>query len=227
MFSPSTAFETSSPRAGDRLPPSTTGRGVHAPRLGDLPINRWCSPQRADEVPVNIGPNMWIRKERRVRRFSRFAVCYAFAMLRIPLWLFSAPHSHWHNTVPNDLGIGLFFVAVAAPGLWTAPRLRRTGLWIGVDGVRVRNPLRTYTLALSDAESFAARVLAGGNNGTPCPMLKQTHGRAVGVWALGREGVIWRYARYAVEMEPLCDELNDVPVELKGGGVATTPAPAR
>lgn len=88
------------------------------------------------------------------------------------------------DTIPNDLGIGLLFVALAAPGLWMAQRLRRTGLWIGVDGVHVRNPLRQYTLALSDAESFAPGVLAGGTNGTPCPMLKQTHGPAVGVWAL-------------------------------------------
>ena len=41
-------------------------------------------------------------------------------------------------------------------------------------------------------------------------MLQRKHGRSIGVWALGREGVVWRFGRYQHEMEPLCDELNVV-----------------
>jgi hypothetical protein len=149
--------------------------------------------RRPITVVVSIGPDIWIRNERRVRRFSRLMFCSALAMLLIPLWVFVAPDSQWHNTVASDLGIGLFALALAAPAVWMARRFARTGLWIGADGIRACNPIGTHTLALRDATAFAPGVLAGGNNGTPCPMLQRSRGPAVGVWALGREGVIWRY----------------------------------
>jgi hypothetical protein len=148
-------------------------------------------------------------------------------MLLIPVFVFTAPHSHWHNTVANDVGIGAFFIALAGPGLWMARRLARTGLWMSADGIIVRNPLRTYSTALGDVDAFAPGVLAGGNNGTPCPVVKQRQGRPVGVWALGREGVIWRYGRYAHELEPLCEELNAVLGNLRAGRIGPRPTPAR
>lgn len=166
-------------------------------------------------VRVSIEPNTWIRKQRRTRQFATFAVCWSLAMLVIPLIVLLGDNSNWHNTPGNDVGLSLFFVALAAPGFWMARRLAGAGLWMGADSIMVRGPVRTRTLALADVNSFAPGVLAGGNNGTPCPVLKRAHGPAVGVWALGREGVFWRYARYADEMEPLCDELNDLLRKLK------------
>jgi hypothetical protein len=102
-------------------------------------------------------------------------------------------------------------------GLLLAKRLRQAGVWLGADGIVVRNPLRTWTVPINDVDSFAADVASGGGNGTPCPLLRQRHGRPIGVWALGREGVVWRFGRYQHELEPLCDQLNAVLADLKAG----------
>jgi hypothetical protein len=177
-------------------------------------------------VLVSIGPNRWIRKERRTRRFATLAVCWSLGMLVVLPVELLAGNSHWHNTVGNDMALGLF-VVLAAPGFWLAHSIAQAGLWIGAEGIVVRGPVRTRALALAEADSFAPGVLAGGENGTPCPVLKRTHGPEVGVWALGREGLIWRYARYGDEMRPLCDELNDLLRKLKAGDASAQPAPTR
>jgi hypothetical protein len=117
--------------------------------------------------------------------------------------------------VGDDLGFGVFFLGLAAVGLLFARRLTRTGLWLGADGIVVRNPLRTVSVPIDDADSFITGVARGGTNGTPCPLLRRRHGSAVGVWALGREGVVWRFGRYERGFQPLCDELNAVLQSLK------------
>lgn len=147
-------------------------------------------------------------------------------MLVAPVLALTAGQSHQHNSVGAELAIGVFFVALAAPGLWMARRLAQAGLWVSAYGLIVRNPLHTYFIALADVEAFASGVLPG-NNGTPCPVVKRRQGRSVGVWALGREGVIWRYDRYAREMEPVCDELNDLLDTLRGRRATISAPPAR
>jgi hypothetical protein len=121
-----------------------------------------------------------------------------------------------------ELGAGAFFLGMAALGLLLAHRLRQAGVWLGPDRVVVRNPLRTWMIPLSDATGFAGGVAAGGGNGTPCPLLRRRHGRPVGIWALGREGVVWHFGRYQYELEPLCDQLNVVLADLTAG-FETTP----
>jgi hypothetical protein len=176
--------------------------------------------------PVSIEPNTWIRKERRTGRFAAAATGWSLAMLMVPLLVILPSRSHWHNAVGNDASVSLFVVALAAAGFWMARRLASAGLWLGAEGIVVRGPLKTRMLALADVDSFVPGVWGGGN-GTPCPVLNRHHGPAVGVWALGRDGVIWRYARYASEMEPLCDQLNKILRGLKAGGVTDLPASAR
>jgi hypothetical protein len=83
------------------------------------------------------------------------------------------------------------------------------------DGIVVQNPLSTTTIALSDADGFVAGTAKGVGNGTPCPILKLKHAGGVGVWALGREGVIWKFKRYEQELQPLCDQLNATLDDLK------------
>jgi hypothetical protein len=124
-----------------------------------------------------------------------------------------APNDHWHKSVGDYLGVGAFFFGLAGVGLLLARRLATAGLLMATDGVVVRNPLRTVTVPLSDVEGFVPGVTASGGNGTPCPMLKRRHGPTVGVWALGREGLVWRFGRYQRDLGPLCDELN---VALRG-----------
>lgn len=157
-----------------------------------------------------IEPNTWIRQRRRTRGFAVAAACWSVGMLMIaPVAILSA-HSHWHNTVGNDVGLGVFVCALAAAGFWMAHRLATAGVWLGSDGITVKGPFKARSLSVVDAQAFVPGVWGSGVNGTPCPVLKRTHGPAVGLWALGRDGVIWRYARYADELQPLCDQLNEV-----------------
>jgi hypothetical protein len=136
-------------------------------------------------------------------------------------------NAHWHNTIGNDVGIVAICAALAAVVFWVAYRMFKAGLWIGPVGVVVRGALRTKTIGLPDVDSFGPGLLAGPGNGTPCPMLKRRDGPPVGVWALGREGVIWRYASYAEELKPLCDELNDLLQDMRTPGVSGPPRPHR
>lgn len=115
-----------------------------------------------------------------------------------------------HNTTGSDVGFGVFVLGIDAFLVVCARRLSRAGLLMSRDGVVVRGPFKTWAFPLADAESFEPGVQAGGGNGTPCPMLKRKNGGAIGVWALGHEGVVWRYRQYLHDLEPLCDELNEV-----------------
>ncbi len=41
-------------------------------------------------------------------------------------------------------------------------------------------------------------------------MLESVNGQSIGIWALGREGVVWKFDQYLEEAEPLCHELNQL-----------------
>lgn len=157
----------------------------------------------------------WLRRPGRTNFFALYALAGALLFLGIP---FIARASSSRSAGPS---VGTFIPLLAScwcigvPALLFARRLSRAGLWIAADGVVIRNPLRTIVVPLSDAEEFIAGI-AGGGNGRPCPILKRRHDRAVGVWALGHEGVIWRFNRYVTEMQPVCDELNAVLRGLRG-----------
>lgn len=142
----------------------------------------------------------WVRVARRTRCFTALALLFSIAFVAIS---FSASSS-----AGNTVSIFAFCWCCAALGLLLAVRFARAGVWIAADGIVVRNPFRTVTVPLEDADQFVAGIAAGSGNGTPCPILKRRHGRSVGVWALGREGFVWSFRRYTDEMHPLCDELN-------------------
>jgi hypothetical protein len=155
---------------------------------------------------MTVAPNRWIRRPRWTRLCAAVAVALSIAFAAI----FFVPNRHLHKTVGDDIALGLFFFGPAGVGLVLARRLATAGVLMASDVVVVRNPLRTVTLALSDVEGFVPGVARGFGNGTPCPMLKRVHSRAIGIWALGRDGVVWRFGRYQHELQPLCDELNVV-----------------
>jgi hypothetical protein len=124
--------------------------------------------------------------------------------------LFIPGDGHGHPTPAGYVGLGAFYFGIAALGMALAARIAKAGLWIGPDRIVVRGPFRTRSIALDDAAAFAPGLQGRGGNGTPCPMLQRHGGRAVGVWALGRRNIWFRYERLCQEIQPLCGELNEL-----------------
>lgn len=163
-------------------------------------------------MPERVSTGLWFRTERRTRGFAAYAVLFAIGFLIIPF--LASPRAG------NVVSIFAFCWCLSALGLFVAVRLARAGLRMAPDGVVVRNPLRTVTVPLGDADEFVAAVASGPGNGTPCPVLKRRQGRSVGIWALGREGFVWNFRRHTADMRPLCDELNATLHALQSGTIA-------
>ena len=114
---------------------------------------------------------------------------------------------HGFGDVGNALAIMALALAFAAPSCVIGKRLLSAGLWVSAETVVVRGPLKTRTVATDEVQSFDPGVLPGGN-GTPCVMLRLKNGTDIGIWALGREGLIFRFKAYLDELRPACDQLN-------------------
>ncbi len=167
-----------------------------------------CSPTQRRPAQLAIAPERWIRTTKRTRGGAFFALVFAVGWTAV--FFATIANGNPHNTTGGDIGFGVFVLGIDAFLVVCARRLSRAGLLMSRDGVVVRGPFKTWAVPLADAESFEPGVQAGGGNGTPCPMLKRKNGGAIGVWALGHEGVVWRYRQYLRDLEPLCDELNAV-----------------
>jgi hypothetical protein len=151
--------------------------------------------------------NVWIRNRRRTRTWAAIAALWSVVVAS----LLFVPGDHGrHRTLGEYLVLAVFYLGIAAVGMIFARRVARAGLWIGREGVVVRGPFRTRSVALEDAASFAPGLQGRGGNGTPCPMLERRGGRAVGVWALGQRNIWFRYRRLCDEIQPVCDELNSL-----------------
>lgn len=161
---------------------------------------------------VEVAPDIRIARPSRNRAFA------------IAVLVWSAGWAAMILVVPNlgglrfadYLALGLFFFGPAAIGLLLAHRVYASGLWIGAGGVVVRGPLHTWKVPLAEADSFAGGVQPGMGNGTPCPLLLTRDGGKIGIWTLGREGLIFHYGRYLEELEPLCEELNGLLSTVRG-----------
>jgi|ERR1700722_3346982 len=123
---------------------------------------------------------------------------------------FVAHNPRWHRTVWENVAFALFFFGVALLSLLYARRLARAGLFVSAEAVTIRGPLFTRTVSLADAQSFVPGVQPSFGNGTPCPMLERKGNHPLGVWALGREGFVSGYSKYLKELQPLCDQLNEL-----------------
>jgi hypothetical protein len=156
---------------------------------------------------VTVASDLWMRKAVRTRGSALFAVANAVAWATM---FFVAKNPRWHRTVWENLALALFFFGVALLSLLYARRLARAGLFVSADGVTIRGPLFTRTVSLADAQSFVPGIQPSFGNGTPCPMLERKGGHALGVWALGREGFISGYSKYLEDLQPLCDQLNEL-----------------
>jgi hypothetical protein len=165
------------------------------------------SQELAGADTAEVAPNAWIRNRRRTRAWAAMAALWSVVFGGL---LFLPGHA------PSDDGPGAyvvvvaFYFGIAALGIVFAGRVARAGLWIGANAIVVRGPFRTWSVALDDAEVFGPGLQGHGGNGVPCPMLKRRDGPAVGVWALGRRNIWFRYRHVCQEIEPLCGELNQV-----------------
>jgi hypothetical protein len=156
---------------------------------------------------VEVTPSVWIRNRRRTRAWAAIAVVWSvvFACL-----LFVTGDLNGSSALGEILVLGAFYFGIAAVGIVVAVRVARAGVWVGPDGIVVRGPFRTQPVALDEAERFFPGLQGRGGNGTPCPMLERRGKRAVGVWALGRRNIFFDYQRLCQEIQPLCNELNEL-----------------
>jgi hypothetical protein len=180
----------------------------------------WRARQVVGSDRVEVARGVWIRNRRRTRAWAAIAVLWSvvFACL-----LLIPGDPHRHRTLGDYLGLGAVYFGIAAVGIAFARRVARAGVWIGPDAIVVRGPFRTQSVALDDAEVFVPGLQGGGGNGTPCPMLERRGGRAVGVWALGRRNIWFRYRRLCQEIQPLCDELNALVEAVRSGPPSAEP----
>jgi hypothetical protein len=165
------------------------------------------SPQLAGADTADVAPNTWIRNQRRTRAWAAMAAVWSVVFAGV---LFLPGHTPSHAGPAAYVALGAFYLGIAAVGIVFAARVARAGLWIGTDGIVVRGPFRTWSVALDAADVFAPGLQGRGGNGVPCPMLTRRAGPAVGVWALGRRNIWFRYGRICQEIEPLCGELNEL-----------------
>jgi hypothetical protein len=167
----------------------------------------WNAGQVVGSDPVEVRPRIWIRDIRRTRAWAAIAVAWSVAFAGL---LFISGDLKGPRTLGETLALVGFYLGIAALGLVFAGRVARAGLWIGPDAIVVRGPFTTQSVALDSAARFVPGLQGRWGNGTPCPMLEQDNRRAVGVWALGRRNIWFRYQRVCQEIQPLCDELNEL-----------------
>jgi hypothetical protein len=156
---------------------------------------------------VAVAPSVWLRNRRRTRAWAALSAawsilfaCLVFLPGRLPA----------NGLAGETIVLIAFYFGIGSIGLMLARRVARAGVWIGPDGIVVRGPFRTQSVALGEAGRFGPGLQGRGGNGVPCPMLERQGRAAAGVWALGRRNVWFRYARICEELQPLCDDLNEL-----------------
>jgi hypothetical protein len=178
--------------------------------------------QRANRIlgpdTVEVARSAWIRNRRRTRVWAALAVLWSVVFA----CLVFLPGN---LSVGGYVALGALYFGIAALGLVFARRVATAGVWIGPQGVVVRGPFRTQSVGLADAETFVPGLQGGAGNGTPCPTLERRGGRAVGVWALGRRNIVFRYQRLFGEIQPLCDELNELLKTMQSAAPLGPPGP--
>ncbi len=155
---------------------------------------------------IEVRGDAWLRRASRLRWFvtSLVAIVGVIIAMVLPKAIGAAGDGGGRSVPAGAVAI----VALAAPYLYFAWRISRSGIWIGADGIVIRGPLRTWTVPGGSAVSFAPGVQPGAGNGTPCPILTRADGSEIGIWALGRESLVWNFRDTLEQMRPLCDELN-------------------
>jgi hypothetical protein len=159
-----------------------------------------------------VAPSVWLRNRRRTRAWA--AISLAWSVVFVGL-VFIPGRLPADGAAIGTVALIAFYCGIGAIGLVLARRVARAGVWIGSDGIVIRGPFRTSAIALADAGRFVPGLQGRGGNGVPCPLLGRRGRDAVGVWALGRRNVWFRYARMCEELAPLCDDLNELVADLR------------
>lgn len=167
----------------------------------------------AEGLDVRVGA--WLRRPRRVR-----GICAAWAGY---LLLTVAMSTHLYLANPRTGGAALgalaFFAVFAGLGVFAIWRTATAGLMLATYAIVVRGPIRTRRISPTAAVGFEPGIFGFVGNGTPGPMLKLSDGTRIGIWALGREGLVWNFDRYLGEAERLCDALNSALEQVDGAPV--------
>jgi hypothetical protein len=172
--------------------------------------------QVSGRATVVVARNVWLRNRRRTRAWAAISAAWSIVFAGL---IFIPGRLPAGSSAGETVALIAFYFGIGAIGLVLACRIARAGVWIGPDETVIRGPFRTRSIAGGDAGRFAPGLQGRGGNGVPCPMLERHGHGVVGVWALGQRNVWFRYLRMCDELQPLCDELN----ELKGSsGVRPT-----
>ncbi len=158
------------------------------------------------DIP-GMAQSVWIRNRRRTRAWAALAVLWSLALAVMP---FVEGDFQGQLSLLGDLIVAALYLGIAGLGLLVAVRVARAGVSIEPGAVVVRGPFVTRVVAIADAMTFVPGLQGGWGNGTPCPTLKRRSGRPVGVWALGQRNIVFRYQRLFKEIQPVCDELNEL-----------------
>ncbi len=156
---------------------------------------------------VPVAANAWMRKPRRTNTFA--ALAYVNAAAWVAMGADVATQSRFTSDTVTLVVALVFLLGVAALSVIAGVRIAGCGLWMSADEVRVKGPLRSWTLSVDEVEGFEPGV-SGAGKGTPCPLLKRTHGQPIGVWGLGDEGLFTGNRDSLAALRPLCDELNEL-----------------
>jgi hypothetical protein len=155
-----------------------------------------------------VAPRAWLKRSPRIRGFLVATV--GIIVFDFVLAVQLASSSAGADGEAGVFNAVVFFLVFAGPCAWVAWRVARSGLWIGPEGLVIRGPFRSWAVQPEEALRFTTGVEKGTGNATPCPMLERADGDPVGVWALGREGWVWSYDKHLEELEPLCEQLNQL-----------------
>jgi hypothetical protein len=170
---------------------------------------------------LDIRTGVWLRRPGRVRGLAAACGGYLLLMLGSSLGLYLSDS----GSGGNPLIAGAFLAAFGLPGLWALWRVVTAGLLIEDAVIVLRGPILTRRISPARALSFEPGVFGFVGNGTPGPVLKLSDGTAIGIWALGREGLASNFNQYREEALPLCERLNQLLEQVKGTSVPASHPP--
>ena len=183
---------------------------------------------RTWDTAISFGLNTWIRRPQVTTWPARLFAACAVGFVALAVWFFVvgfglvAGASGKSAQRGDALAVVAIMLGYALVSAIEARQYARRGLLLSSDGIVIRNLRGTKRVSLANAHAFSPGVPTGMSG--PQPMLKLQQGADIGVGSLARNAARWRYERHLRELEPTCEELNRILVELQHNP-ATRPSP--